>query len=124
MTTLVADVPAGTLRYSLILTQDSDLVVAAQRLRYRVFAEEMGAVLRPGVPGLDVDEFDAYCDHLVIREETSGDVVGTYRMLPPGRTARMYSDGEFNLTGLAPLRPSLLEAGRSCVDQDHRNGAV
>ena len=124
MTTLVADVPAGTLRYSLLVTEEPDLVRAAQRLRYRVFADELGLALHSTVPGHDVDEFDAHCDHLIIREETSGEVVGTYRMLPPGRIDRLYSDGEFDLTGMAPLRSVLVEAGRSCVHPDHRSGAV
>jgi putative hemolysin len=45
-------------------------------------------------------------------------------MLPPGRGTRLYSDGEFDLRGLAPLRDSLVETGRSCVHPDHRTGAV
>src|SRR5262249_17251849 len=99
----------------------------AQRLRYRVFAEELGAALYSDEPGLDRDAFDPYCDHLVIRDESNGAVVGTYRMLPPHRAreaGRLYSDGEFDLAGLAPLRPALVETGRSCVDPDHRSGAV
>ena len=40
----------------------------AQRLRYKVFAEEMGAHLPVNEDGLDIDEFDAYCDHLLIRD--------------------------------------------------------
>src|SRR6185369_181024 len=64
------------------------------------------------------------CDHLIITEDTSGEVVGTYRMLPPGRTDRWYSDGEFHLAPLAPLRDALVETGRSCVHPDHRSGAV
>ncbi|GHJ50103.1 hypothetical protein Cs7R123_74450 [Catellatospora sp. TT07R-123] len=98
---------------------------AAQRLRYRVFAEEMGAQLDPS--GLDQDEFDAYCDHLVVREDRTGEVVGTYRLLPPQRAiwlGRRYGDSEFDLTSLLVLRDQLVEAGRSCVHPDHRTGAV
>lgn len=125
MTILVAGAPpAGTVHYSLLVTGEPDLVQAAQRLRYQVFVGELGAVLPSGAPGVDVDEFDAHCDHLIIREDTSGEVVGTYRMLPPGRADRMYSDSEFDLTGLASLRPALVEAGRSCVHPEHRTGAV
>lgn len=105
MTVLATGAPAGTARYSLHLTEEPDLVRAAQRLRYRVFADELGAVLSTPRPGFDIDEFDEHCEHLVIREETSGEVVGTYRMLPPGRTRRLYCDGEFRLTGLARVRP-------------------
>jgi putative hemolysin len=85
----------------------------------------MGATLHSPVPGLDVDSFDEYCDHLVVREDGTGEIVGTYRMLPPGRTAGgLYSETEFDLSALAPLRSSLVETGRSCVHPDHRTGAV
>lgn len=124
MTTLVTGAPAGTATYSLSIAAEPDLVRAAQRLRYRVFADELGATVPGGVPGFDADEFDARCDHLIIREDTSGEVVGTYRMLPPGRGSTLYADGEFNLNRLTSLRSELVEAGRSCVHPDHRSGAV
>ncbi|MCE7000590.1 GNAT family N-acetyltransferase [Saccharothrix sp. S26] len=121
------DAASDAPRYSLLVARDSDEVVAAQRLRHQVFAAEMGAVLHSSVPGHDVDYFDQYCDHLVVRDDRTGDIVGTYRMLPPERAAeagRLYSDGEFDLSALDALRPSLVETGRSCVHPDHRNGAV
>lgn len=99
----------------------------ALRLRYRVFAEEMGATLHSGGSGIDRDEWDDLCDHLMIRDDSTGEVVGTYRLLPPERAAqagRMYSDGEFDLSAIAPLRPEVVEVGRSCVDPDHRKGSV
>lgn len=113
--------------YSLIVTRDSAEVVAAQRLRYHVFAEEMGARLASADAGLDEDPFDEYCDHLVVRAEHTGEIVGTYRMLPPERAAecgRLYADTEFDLGALDELRPSLVETGRSCVHPEHRSGAV
>jgi putative hemolysin len=110
--------------YTLLLADDADLVAAAQRLRFRVFADELGATLHTTTPGRDVDDLDAHCDHLIVRDDASGDVVGTYRMLPPGRTARRYGDAEFDLTPLEPLRDALVETGRSCVDPAHRSGAV
>ena len=102
-------------------------VKEAQRLRYKVFAEEMGANLAQNSEGLDVDEFDAYCDHLLIRDQDSLKVVGTYRVLPPHKAqeiGRLYSDAEFDLSRLDHLRPKLVELGRSCVHQDYRSGAV
>jgi putative hemolysin len=99
----------------------------AQRLRYKVFAEEMGANLASNSEGLDIDEFDAYCDHLLIRDEDSLKVVGTYRVLPPHKAqeiGRLYSDSEFDLSRIDHLRPKLVELGRSCVHQDYRSGAV
>ena len=102
-------------------------VKEAQRLRFKVFAEEMGANLAQNNEGLDVDEFDAYCDHLLIRDQETLKVVGTYRVLPPHKAqeiGRLYSDSEFDLTRLNHLRPKMVELGRSCVHADYRSGAV
>ncbi|MGW0120849.1 GNAT family N-acetyltransferase [Streptomyces sp. NPDC003327] len=114
-------------RYVVEIAAHQEDVRAAQRLRHLVFAGEMGARLDGPEPGLDSDAFDAYCDHLLVREESTGEVVGTYRILPPERAAvagRLYSESEFDLSRLAPLRHDLVEVGRSCVHPAHRNGAV
>ncbi|MET9960769.1 GNAT family N-acyltransferase [Streptomyces sp. NPDC006326] len=114
-------------RYAVRLARDEDEVRAAQRLRHQVFAGELGARLGGPEPGLDADAFDAYCDHLLVIDGESEQVVGTYRLLPPERAAvagRLYSEGEFDLSALDPIRPDLVEVGRSCVHPDHRNGAV
>ncbi|MFD0273131.1 GNAT family N-acyltransferase [Kitasatospora sp. NPDC127111] len=120
-----AQAPAA---YTVGLARDEDDVRAAQRLRHRVFAAELGAVLHSPLPGLDVDPFDEFCDHLLVREGEHGAVVGTYRLLRPEaarRAGRLYSDGEFDLANLTPLRAGLVELGRSCIHPDHRgNGAV
>ncbi|MFD4613629.1 MULTISPECIES: GNAT family N-acetyltransferase [unclassified Streptomyces] len=119
--------PAPPTRYTVALARDEADVRAAQRLRHDVFAGEMGALLSTPQPGHDVDPFDAYCDHLLVRDTTTGQVVGTYRLLPPERAAiagRLYAEGEFDLTALAPIRPGLVEVGRSCVHPDHRDGTV
>src|SRR5439155_11423836 len=65
-------------------------------------------------------------DHLVVREDRTGEIVSTYRMLPPERAVeagKLYSETEFDLTALAPLRSSIVETGRSCVHPDHRTGS-
>ncbi|MEV6211977.1 GNAT family N-acyltransferase [Kitasatospora sp. NPDC051914] len=120
--------PAAPAGYSVALAQDEGDVRAAQRLRHRVFAEEMGAVLDSPLPGLDADPFDDFCDHLLVRENATGEVVGTYRLLRPQaarRAGRLYSDTEFDLSRLAGLRDGMVEVGRSCIDADHRgSGAV
>ncbi|MFV0532674.1 MAG: GNAT family N-acetyltransferase [Cumulibacter sp.] len=85
----------------------------ALRLRYRVFAEEMGAQLT-GQAGRDLDEWDAYCQHLMVRDDSNGDVVGTYRIFPPSSAAvlgRSYSSSEFDLDNLRSLQHSLVEVG-------------
>jgi len=104
-----------------------DEVRQAQRLRYEIFAGEMGARLETSVPGHDVDLFDDYCEHLLVRETTSGDVIGTYRVLTPAQARRagsFYSDTEFDLWRLRRLRERMVELGRSCVRADHRQGGV
>jgi putative hemolysin len=81
----------------------------------------------PRQDGRDTDEFDEHCDHLIVRDDATGAVVGTYRLMPPSaaeRTGRRYGDAEFDLSRLRPLRDQLVEAGRSCVHPDHRSGAV
>ncbi|WP_455359690.1 GNAT family N-acetyltransferase [Streptomyces sp. SYSU K21746] len=127
-TSAAAPAPGAALPgYVVELARDEADVRAAQRLRHLVFADEMGARLTGPEPGLDSDAFDAYCDHLLVREERTGQVVGTYRLLPPERAAvagRLYSEGEFDLGRLAGIRDDLVEVGRSCVHPDHRNGAV
>jgi putative hemolysin len=118
---------AATPHYSLLVARNDRDVRAAQRLRHRVFAEEMGAHLHTDVPGSDVDEFDEFCDHLLVRHDDTGEIVGTYRMLPPDRAeqaGKLYSETEFDLTALRELRGALVETGRSCVHPDHRTGAV
>lgn len=114
-------------RFSVGLAQNKWDVQAAQRLRYQVFAEEMGAKLSSAHVELDEDDYDAVCDHLIVRDEMSGQVVGTYRLLPPHRAQQLpqlYSEQEFDLSGLAPIRHHLIEIGRSCVHKDFRSGAV
>ncbi len=111
-----------------------DEVREAQRLRYRVFADEMGARLTPpaGTPaGLDVDIFDAYCEHLLVRTVETADapaqVVGTYRLLTPmaaRRVGGLYMDSEFDLLRLDPLRPRMVEMGRTCTDAAWRAGGI
>ncbi len=104
-----------------------DEVREAQRLRHDIFAGEMGARLPKTVPGHDIDLFDDYCEHLLVRDAATRQVIGTYRLLTPAQAKRVgsfYSDTEFDLTRLRMLRGSMVELGRSCVHQDHRHGGV
>ena len=114
-------------RYAVALARHQDEVREAQQLRYRVFAQEMGARLGNPRSGLDEDLYDAFCDHLLVRERETGEVVGTYRILSPEaarRAGSYYSEQEFDLTRLHFLRPGMAELGRSCVHREHRSGAV
>ncbi|MBE9608912.1 GNAT family N-acetyltransferase [Chitinilyticum piscinae] len=109
------------------LAEHPDDILAAQKLRYRVFADEMGARLNTRHPGIDQDFFDSYCEHLLVHDEHSGEVVGTYRILPPHQARKVgsyYSETEFDLTRLQHLRHQMVELGRSCVHPDYRSGAT
>lgn len=117
-------------RFTVALATTDIEVREAQALRYRVFGEEMGAQLVRGPAldrGLDADRFDPHCDHLLVRDRISQEVVGTYRILGPMQARELggyYSEGEFDLARLASLRRDLVEIGRSCVHPDFRGGAV
>jgi len=121
-------------RLEVVWARDEGEIREAQRLRYSVFAEELGARLSPPAgtpPGLDVDVFDAFCEHLLVRlasdDGEPGEVIGTYRVLTPAAARRvggLYSETEFDLTRLRPLRARMVELGRSCVHADHRSGGA
>jgi putative hemolysin len=99
----------------------------AQQLRYRVFCEELGAKLKTAEPGLDRDEFDPVCEHLLVRETKTGRVVGCTRLLNRNgaeRLGRFYSQSEFDLGAIPSLDGRLLELGRTCVSPDCRRGSV
>lgn len=104
-----------------------DEVREAQRLRFDVFVNEMGARLTTPISDHDVDLFDDFCEHLLVRDAQTRQVIGTYRVLTPAQAKRVggtYSDTEFDLTRLRSLRPRMMELGRSCVHPDHRHGGV
>jgi len=99
--------PPASKRQSLEVSwaRHTDDIRQAQRLRYRVFAEEMGARLDSPEPGLDIDLFDPYCEHLLVRDAETREVIGTYRVLTSAQVKRVgstYSDTEFDLTRLRP----------------------
>ena len=102
-------------------------MLEAKKLRYRIFAGELGANFQTRIPGVDQDIFVPYCDHLVVRDEHTGAVVGTYRVLSLEKARQIgcyYSESEFDLTRLQYLRPRMDEIRRSCVHPDYRTGAT
>lgn len=121
-------------RLSVRLARDGADLAAVQRLRWRVFFDEMGAAAPDNAPMADADAYDALCDHLLVIDEDAREgeqVVGTYRLLRES-VARahtgFYSAGEFDLGTLTagPARPAgeLLELGRSCVLARYRTSAT
>ena len=104
-----------------------DEVREAQRLRFQVFANEMCARLQKTLANHDIDLFDDYCEHLLVRDQQTQEVIGTYRVLTPAQAKRVggtYTDTEFDLTRLRGVRDRMVELGRSCVHADHRHGGV
>lgn len=122
------DTAATAPRYSLLLSTDPSMIEAAQRLRYDVFSSTPGFAL-PAADGerRDMDRFDEHCDHLLVRDDDTGELVGCYRMLAPAgaiAAGGLYTATEFDIRAFDPLRPSLVEMGRAVVRDGHRNGGV
>ena len=119
--------PAAEVELQVCWARNLDEVREAQRLRHEVFVGEMGARIASPVPGHDIDLFDDYCEHLLVRAGQGGPVVGTYRVLTPAQARRagsFYSDTEFDLVRLRGVRDRMVELGRSCVHKDYRRGGV
>ena len=111
--------------YRARLAQNAGDVRRAQRLRFEVFNLELGEGLAAShALERDVDAFDDVCDHLIVEEIATGEVVGTYR-LQTGNAAAVnigyYSEREFDFTAYKPLRSEMIELGRACVHKAHRN---
>ncbi len=114
--------------YRIRTTRKAADIRSAQRLRYAVFNVELGEGLASSDDsGLDADPFDAQCDHLIIEEQETGEVIGTYRLQTGTMAAAglgYYSATEFDFSPYESLRHEILELGRACIRADHRNRAV
>lgn len=117
-------------RLEVRVAQDKKEILAAQKLRYRVFYEEMGAKPSTAMQAskTDFDELDKYCDHLIVIDHQSASaeeaVIGTYRMVRREAAKRhggFYSSSEYDISCLEALPGEILEVGRSCVDHAFRN---
>ena len=108
-------------------------IAASQELRFRVFCEEMDA--KPSremaVMRREFDSFDEFCDHLLVFNDANGEeaesVVGSYRLMRRSAAARrgqFYSADEYDISVLLNHPGEIMELGRSCVERDHRSGAV
>ena len=121
-------------RFTVRLAESETDVAAAQRLRYRVFVEEMGATPDPEDAKLrrERDRFDPYFEHmLLIDNEADPDdpldyVIGVYRLMTGAAAKRgigFYGASEYDLTKMLEFPKETLELGRSCVAAEHRGGA-
>ncbi|WP_127584557.1 GNAT family N-acetyltransferase [Paenibacillus koleovorans] len=118
-----ATATANELTAKIATTEDE--IKQAMRLRYEVFAEEENNVQLMNEKRLERDWFDDLCDHLIVTEERTNSVVGTYRLLPGKRIGHQYgfySETEFQLGELAGIKNRILEVGRSCVAPAYRDG--
>jgi putative hemolysin len=115
-------------KYRLRLAHTIEDRDAACRLRFRVFNIEMGEGLESSYEtGLDTDQFDLFCEHLLVEEKSSHRIVGTYRMQSGETAARhhgYYSEQEFHFAPYEPLRSGILELGRASIDREHRTPEV
>jgi putative hemolysin len=122
----IPPLPASTGRYELAFVGSGPELEPVQRLRYEVFNVELNEGLDASrATGLDQDEFDPHCHHLIIRDTKSDRVVGTYRMQTAAmaeRGAGLYAATEYDLSGLpVEVLGSALEIGRAAIASDHRN---
>ena len=128
LSSLIPKTKASASRYVTRLAQSERELLQAQALRYQVFNVELGEGLAESVAlSLDVDRYDAACDHLLVIDTSNDAVVGTYRLQTGERAQQRhgyYCEREFDLTPFAPHRAQVLELGRACVHIDHRSFAV
>jgi putative hemolysin len=115
-------------KYQLRVALSEEEREAACRLRFKVFNLELGEGLRSSyATGLDMDEFDYVCDHLIVEDRTNCNIVGTYRM-QSGNTARQklgyYSAQEFDFRPYEGIRNKILELGRASIEREHRSSEV
>jgi putative hemolysin len=114
--------------YGLRLAQSDEERAAAYRLRFEVFNLELREGLETAyTTGQDVDEYDSICDHLIVEDRRSAEVVGTYR-LQTGATAAAnagyYSEREFDFTPYRHLSDPMIELGRACIAREHRSSEL
>lgn len=127
MLNLLKQSPQQQIKLTVSMARTLSEIEEAQRLRFKVFAEEMGASLISADEGIDRDIFDSYCEHLLVRDNDNGKVIGTYRILAPDAARTVgsyYSETEFDMTRLNHLRDRMVEVGRSCVHMDYRDGST
>jgi putative hemolysin len=99
----------------------------AQRLRYDIFTEEFGANLSTSEPGLDQDDYDPYCKHMLIVDERSDQIVGYTRLLSQEHVSAVggfYSQQEFDLGRILDINGRFLEIGRTCIHPGYRTGGA
>lgn len=114
-------------RFTARLAENPQEIEQCLRLRYQVFAEEMGASLSSSVDGIDQDKFDLFCKHLMVFDNKSGKVIATTRLLLEDdaiHAGSFYSETEFDLHHVLKQPGFFMEVGRTCIHPDFRRGGV
>ena len=129
----MTNIPIAAEFISVRLAETQEDIEAAQRLRYKVFYEELNATPTEEMAKArrDINEFDAVADLLVVTDTRLGDgaenIVGTYRLLRQDiaeKYGHFYTSDEFDIAPLVNSGASLLELGRSCVLEPYRTRPV
>jgi len=118
--------PSNTKGLYVKLAENKKEIVAAQKLRYRVFTQEYGAVIK-SLKGIDKDRFDLHCRHIIVKDKSNEKVVGCTRILSKEqaiKTKGFYASTEFYMAPINELKGSVMEIGRTCIHPDYRNNGT
>lgn len=124
MTHSLMQTVTGQIPLEVRLARNCEEIEKALKLRYQVFVEEEKAALG-NISLVEKDEYDDYCDHLIVVRTDTQEVIGTYRLLNGNKALAgigFYSETEFDLSGFRLWLPETVELGRSCVHKDFRDG--
>jgi putative hemolysin len=114
-------------RYTVSIAQTDKEIEDALSLRYQVFYEELEREFDSSKT-IDEDKYDAQCHHLIVKENETGRVVGTYRLQSYEMAVAgegFYSESLFNLSELPEeVLSKSFEVGRACIEAEHRSGRV
>lgn len=116
-------------KYTVRFAESERDIEAAQRLRFNIFNVELGEGLPDSYErGLDMDDYDHQCHHLLVISKQTDEVIGTYRMQTHDIAQKhhgFYTASEFDLSVFPPaLLDASVEVGRACIERAHRNGRV
>jgi len=109
--------------FSVRMAETVEDIKACQKLRYEVFAVEMGADLKSTIAGCDQDHFDTHCRHLMVIDEVKDKVIATTRVISNENAesaGSFYSETEFDISNIIALDKKFIEIGRTCVHVDYR----
>lgn len=116
----------GKIRLTAQFSDEARLLKKVYRLRYDIFTKEYGARIR-SLQRHDKDRYDPFCEHLMVRTEPAGQLVGYTRILPYRASRQLgafYTEDEFDINSLRAYHPHSAEIGRTCIHPAFRNGAT